>query len=70
MAAILHERQVELFTEQGHRWIDMKRMGVINNIMPAVATEKGGTWNSNWQWYPIPLTQIRLDPNITQNTGY
>lgn len=68
--AILHERQVELFTEWGHRWFDLKRTGNINIVMAAVASQKGATWNSNWQLYPIPIYEIQQDLNITQNEGY
>lgn len=68
--AIFHERQVELFTEWGHRWLDLKRTGKINTIMPTVTQQKGGIWNTNWQWYPLPAGDLIKDPNLTQNTGY
>jgi hypothetical protein len=69
--AIEHERQVELFSEWGHRWLDLKRTNRINDIMPEVTVEKGGTWNTNWQLYPIPLeSAIQRDKNIIQNAGY
>jgi hypothetical protein len=70
LAVILHERQVELFTEWGHRWIDMKRMGVINSIMNSVAPLKGGTWSSNKQLFPIPAFELSRNSNLTQNSGY
>jgi starch-binding outer membrane protein, SusD/RagB family len=70
LTAILHERQVELFTEWGHRWLDLKRTNTVNTIMSAVTPQKGGTWNSNWQWYPIQAVQIQRAPQLTQNLGY
>jgi starch-binding outer membrane protein, SusD/RagB family len=70
LAAILHERQVELFTEWGHRWLDLKRTGNIDAVMNQVAPTKGTTWNSDWQLYPLPLYDITLDQNLTQNPGY
>lgn len=70
LSAILHERQVELFTEWGHRWLDLKRTGAVDSIMTVVAPQKGGTWNTNGQLYPIPLSEINNDVNLTQNTGY
>lgn len=70
LPAILHERQIELFSEWGHRWLDLKRTGNANAIMSAAAPGKGTTWNSNWQWYPIPLYDITNDPNLQQNDGY
>jgi hypothetical protein len=70
LAAILHERQVELFTEWGHRWLDLKRTANLNAVMTQVAPEKGTTWNSDWQYYPLPLYDITQDPNLIQNPGY
>ena len=70
LQAIQHERQVELFTEWGHRWLDLKRTNAIDSIMETVAKEKGGNWSTNWQWYPIPLYDIVQNGNIKQNLGY
>jgi len=70
LSAILHERQVELFTEGGHRWLDLKRTNKIDEVMNVVEPIKGGTWNSNWQLYPIPLQELKSDPNLVQNPGY
>jgi hypothetical protein len=69
LTAVLHEREVELFTE-GHRWLDLKRTNTANIIMNAVAPDKGTTWNANWQLYPIPAYDILQDGNIKQNPGY
>jgi hypothetical protein len=73
LAAILHERQVELFTEWGHRWFDLIRTGAVNTVMGSpgnVCQAKGGTWNSDWQLYPIPQSEIVNDANLQQNPGY
>jgi hypothetical protein len=67
---ILHERQVELFTEWGHRWLDLKRTGRVDAVMSIVCSQKGTAWASNWQWYPIPLYDIQQNSNLTQNSGY
>jgi len=69
-AAIMHERQVELFTEFGHRWLDLKRTGMADAVMSIVTPEKGGSWSPNWQLYPIPSGDIQRDPNLVQNKGY
>jgi len=69
LTAILHERQVELFSE-GFRWMDIKRTGKVDAVMTAAASQKGTTWNSYQQLYPVPLGDIQKDPNLTQNTGY
>jgi len=70
LKAIRQERQVELFTEWGHRWLDLKRTGDVNTVMNVVAPIKGSIWNSNWQWYPIPLYDIVRNSNLGQNLGY
>jgi hypothetical protein len=72
LSAILHERQVELFTEWGHRWIDLNRMSKANAVMSIVTPLKGGAWNPDGHQlvFPIPQTQLTADPNATQNQGY
>ncbi len=64
--AVMHERQVELFTEWGHRWYDLKRTGQAGTVLGA---EKTG-WNANAALYPIPIVQLQDDPNLKQNPGY
>lgn len=68
--AILHERQVELFTEWGHRWLDLKRTGNVDAVMGMVTPTKGGTWQTTDQLYPIPETELLKAPQLTQNPGY
>ncbi|QJB32623.1 RagB/SusD family nutrient uptake outer membrane protein [Chitinophaga oryzae] len=67
---ILRERRVELFTEWGHRWFDLKRSGTINSVMTEAMQYKGGTWSEHKALYPIPNSEIMLNRNITQNSGY
>jgi hypothetical protein len=71
--AIYHERQVELFTEWGHRWLDLKRTNTVDSVMgnPGNACQaKGGSWSPNWSLYPIPQTEIINDNMLKQNPGY
>lgn len=68
--AILHERQVEMFTELGQRWFDLKRTGTIDAIMTSAALLKESVWNSYQQLYPLPLYDILKNPRLSQNTGY
>lgn len=70
LSAIYKERRVELFTEYGHRWFDLKRTGRIDAVMGNITPKKGGTWESTDQLYPIPLPEIQADPNLVQNPGY
>jgi len=70
LLSIEHERQVELFTESGHRWFDLKRTGKIDDVMKLVSPKKGGQWSSYKQYFPIPLRELQLNPNLVQNPGY
>jgi starch-binding outer membrane protein, SusD/RagB family len=70
--ALAHERQIELFAEWGHRWFDLKRTHKIDSVMTIVTPQKNGgkIWVSNQQLYPIPLSELQLNPNLIQNFGY
>lgn len=72
LTAISHERQVELFAEWGHRWLDLKRLGQVNAVMSIVTPQKntGSIWQSYQQLYPIPSSQLSLNPFLIQNPGY
>jgi hypothetical protein len=70
LTAIQHERQVELFCEWGNRWYDLKRTGDADTVMPMVCTAKGGSWNNDWLLYPVPYTELQLNPFLVQNPGY
>jgi hypothetical protein len=68
--AIYHERRLELFTEYGHRWLDLKRTANVDAVMSVMTPKKGGTWKSTDQLYPIPLREIQSNARLTQNPGY
>jgi hypothetical protein len=68
--AIFKERRVELFTEWGNRWFDLKRSGNIDEVMLNAEGFKGGTWLSYKSLYPIPQSDILLNSLLTQNPGY
>lgn len=70
ISSILKERQRELFAEQGHQWLDLKRTGTVDAVMVPATAKKGGTWNTLRQLWPIPQTEILNNPNIKQNPGY
>jgi starch-binding outer membrane protein, SusD/RagB family len=69
LMAIEQERKVELFTEHGHRWLDLKRTGRAEVILAPI---KGSNWQPTDVLYPIPQYQILNDPamNNAQNPGY
>jgi hypothetical protein len=64
--AIARERQVELFTEWGHRWMDLQRTGKADDVLSPL---KPG-WQSSHALYPIPQSEILNDPSLIQNPGY
>jgi hypothetical protein len=66
LTAIMHERQVELFTEWGNRWFDLNRTGTAGAVLNA---EKGG-FQSYMALYPVPFSQIEVNTLLTQNPGY
>ncbi len=59
---ILNERRLE-FAFEGHRWFDLKRTGRAMEYMPYVRSEENLTW-------PIPQSEMDLNPNLVQNPGY
>jgi hypothetical protein len=72
LAVILNERRHELFSEWGQRWFDLKRTGKIDEVMSVVTPIKanGVPWKSYQQLLPIPVSEILLNQNLTQNSGY
>ncbi len=68
--SVFEERKRELFSEWGHRWFDLKRTKRVDEVMSVVTSEKGGTWDPNWQLYPVPLDDLQKDNNLSQNSGY
>jgi hypothetical protein len=73
LAAIMQEREVELFTEWGHRWFDLIRTGSVNTVMggtTGVCAAKGGSWSSTDTLFPVPQIERSSDPNLSQNPGY
>ncbi|GEP52268.1 membrane protein [Flavobacterium noncentrifugens] len=65
--AILAERRVELFTEYGHRFFDLKRADKLDAVLPL--TKPG--WDSSDRLFPIPATEILRNRNLApQNAGY
>lgn len=65
--AILQERRVELFIEQGHRWFDLKRMGKAAEVLGAIKPN----WKATHILLPVPDKELTLNPNLLpQNDGY
>lgn len=66
LMVIEKERRVELFTEWGHRWFDLKRTGRSNAVFSVTKTN----WKPEYVLFPIPNTEVQRNSNIKQNDGY
>lgn len=67
LEAILLERRVELFMEQGHRWFDLKRTDNAGSVVGAIKPN----WQETHILLPIPETELEANPNLLpQNLGY
>lgn len=66
LLAIEQERRIELNSEWGHRWFDLKR----TNRAAAVLGKVKPDWKAEAALYPIPAEQRRLNGKLTQNPGY
>jgi hypothetical protein len=66
LAALEHERWVELFTEFSDRWFNLKR---LNKAMTALSPIKP-SWKPFQQLYPIPQQDRNSNPNLEDNPGY
>lgn len=65
--AILNERRFELFTENGHRWFDLRRVRRGDQVLAPI---KPG-WSPTNVLLPIPETELLMNPNLNpQNPGY
>lgn len=70
LGIIMNERQVELFAEWGHRWLDLKRTMKIDDVMRPYSAIKGAKWESFMQLWPIPPADINNSQHLLQNPGY
>ncbi|MBO9632730.1 MAG: RagB/SusD family nutrient uptake outer membrane protein [Chitinophagaceae bacterium] len=73
--AVEHERQVELFTEWGHRWFDLKRTNRLDAVMTIATPLKNGNisqWQSFHALFPLPAGEVANAPGLRghQNPGY
>lgn len=64
--AVLNERRLELFSEFGHRFYDLKRTGRLHDISSVKLN-----WQEHFRVLPLPENELMLNPNmLPQNTGY
>jgi len=59
---VMQQRYHELFSEWGHRWLDLKRTGQALEVLDEIQETD--------LLYPIPEDELLKNPNLTQNAGY
>lgn len=67
LLAVEQERRVELFSEWGHRWFDLKR---TNRAQAVLSVRKNNNWQATDTLYPIPADAIKTNVKLEQNDGY
>lgn len=67
LSDIMHERQIELFAEWGHRWFDLIRTGNSDAVLGPL---KAPNWQQTDTLFPIPRTEISNNSKLFQNPGY
>lgn len=69
---IRKERRVELAYE-GKRYMDLKRWKIAHMVIPTIVNPGGSTRifeNPKHYLFPIPQSEIDINGNLEQNTGY
>lgn len=62
----LEERRLELFSENGHRFFDLKRTKKIDSVLAAIKPN----WKPVKSVFPIPQNELLNNPRLYQNPGY
>lgn len=63
---IVNERRHELIAEMGHRWFDIRRLGLADEVNKTIKP----SWESYKQTLPIPFTELQKNSKLIQNPGY
>ena len=67
LQAVLQERRVELFTEFGHRWFDLKRTGKAGTVLSVIKP----AWKDRDNLLPLPASELLANSHLLpQNQGY
>ncbi len=63
---LLAEKRREFFTESGHRFFDLKRLGRLDELSAVKPN-----WEDDKQLWPLPQSELLTNPNLNpQNPGY
>lgn len=67
IADVMKQRRLELFTEFGHRFFDLRR----NNALDSVLSVTKPGWSTTDQLWPLPERELEANPKLKpQNPGY
>lgn len=66
LMAIQKERKIELFSEWGDRWFDLKRTDKSTSVFEITKIN----WKPEYILFPVPKGEIDQNKRITQNDGY
>lgn len=66
LLAIEQERKAELFGEWGHRWLDLKRTNRATAVLQSLKTN----WQATDVLFPLPQSEINVNPKLIQNPGF
>lgn len=75
MLKLEQERRVELFTEWGHRWYDLKRWKSVTGDLTKTRADDvlpltKPSWKSTAILMPIPAEARKTNQSLSQNLGY
>lgn len=62
---VYDQRRLE-FAFENHRWFDLLRQGNVREVMQ----KHGKGMQDHHVLFPIPASEIAINPNLTQNPGY
>lgn len=65
LAAVEHEKWVELFTE-ADRWFNLKRLNRATTVLSLIKP----AWKPFQQLYPLPTQDLNANPNLEDNPEY
>ncbi len=64
---LILQRKLELFTEHGNRWFDLKRWKIAEETLKPIKSN----WKPRDLILPIPENELLINPNLNpQNDGY
>ncbi|HVS95095.1 MAG TPA: RagB/SusD family nutrient uptake outer membrane protein [Puia sp.] len=66
LQAVMQERRVELFAENGHRFFDLVRTKTADAVLGPEKTN----WTTDSKRWPVPLAELKTNPALVQNQGY